>query len=372
MIYFENYEKSLAGLNNHLVSYTLCISLSNFLNRDFFFDYELPCTTPPIFAVEGKHKNKFEILMKSKRSLISDLVKTPARRLDKIDRNVENKIRFEDLQLHFLTTKNQVNKYKETFILDQFSLGREALLKEDLQTYDLIEIGDINLVNVSYFYFLKREEKNNLLKSVRIIYKEDIEKLAKRICETLGKFNSIHIRMGDFLDYYGQFGYSLNLERFKAYVDANFVDKQIPILIATDGLEEKEFFKKLLKNFKYTFIDELIFDEFKAEFCSLKFNDFNVLSVLNQLICANSIEFIGTFRSTFTSMIHRLRQERFGKTDFKFFPDERVKRILSEDYKIVKDSWGFFEWNHYTICSVNNTYPAFMREWNFNLTSLND
>ena len=96
MIYFENYYHGTCGLNNHVIPYTLCISLSNFLERDFYFDHEVPPSTPPEFAVTGELRDKFEILMTSPRAKVSDLVDIPCRRIYEIDRDVAGKIRIED------------------------------------------------------------------------------------------------------------------------------------------------------------------------------------------------------------------------------------------------------------------------------------
>ena len=52
MIYFENYKRGRGtGLNNHVIPYTFCSALSNFLDRDFYFDSEIPTNVPPPFAV---------------------------------------------------------------------------------------------------------------------------------------------------------------------------------------------------------------------------------------------------------------------------------------------------------------------------------
>lgn len=80
MIYFENASFGTEGFNTHLMSYTLCISLSNFLERDFFFDLEIPCSTPPEYASDPLYKDKFSILLESPRSRVSELVKIPNRR----------------------------------------------------------------------------------------------------------------------------------------------------------------------------------------------------------------------------------------------------------------------------------------------------
>ena len=373
MIYFENYKKGEAGFNNHLVPYTLCASLSNFLGRDFFFDYECPTFTPPEFAVNGDERNKFKLLMESKRSLVSDLVKIPNRRVYEVDRNTRNKIRLEDLFLNFLTTSDQKAKYGDTMIWNFFGLGREAISREYLQEFDLIEVGEKGtLVNVSFLYFLRRPEKNELLDSVRIIYRDDLEKLSKKISDQIGQYNAVHLRLGDFRTAYDSDGFKVNAEKFARYFDEMMPDKSVPVLVATDGLHEKELFAELLKPFRYRFIAEMVFEEYGRDFSEMEFTDFNALSVIDQITCAYSEIFIGTCRSTFTSIIHRLRQERHGKTDFNFVPDERIMRLLTPDNQIRADSGGFFEWNRYSIFSEHYQYPAWMREWNYELTSLPD
>ena len=371
MIYFENYKKGEAGFNNHLVPYTLCASLSNFLERDFFFDFECPPYTPPEFAVKGDERHKFKLLMESRRSLVSDLVKLPNRRVYEIDRDTPNKIRLEDLFLTFLTTSEQKAKYGDTMIWNFFGLGREAITREYLQEFDLIEVGERGgLVNATFFYFLRRPEKNELLDSVRISYSDDLEKLSKKISDQIGLYNAVHLRLGDFRTAYDYDGFKINVGRFARYFDEMMPDKTVPVLVATDGLHEKELFAELLKPFKYRFIAEMVFEEYGRDFREMEFTDFNALSVIDQITCANSDIFIGTCRSTFTSVIHRLRQERHGKTDFNFVPDERIARLLTPDYKIRADSGGFFEWNRYSIFSEHYQYPAWMREWNYELTSL--
>lgn len=373
MIYFENYKKGVTGLNNHLIPYTLAISLSNFLERNFFFDFECHTFVPPDYAVNSGESDKFRILMESRRSRLSDLVEIPNRRVFEVDRDTPNKIRLEDLFRVFLTTEEQKAKYGNSMIWNFFGMGREALTREYLQEFDLIEIGEeCSLVNVSFFYFLARQEKNELLASVKIRYRNELEKISKKISDTVGRYNAIHLRLGDFRTSYSSDGFKVNAGRFARYFDEMMPDKTVPVLVATDGLHEKELFADLLKPFKYRFIDEMVFEEYGRDFREMEFTDFNALSVIDQIICANSEIFIGTCRSTFTSIIHRLRQERHGKTDFNFVPDERIMRLLTPDNKIGADSGGFFEWNRYSIFSEHYHYPAWMREWNYELTSLPD
>ncbi|MDH3492214.1 MAG: O-fucosyltransferase family protein [Acidobacteriota bacterium] len=370
MIYFENASHGKEGFNTHLLSYTLCISLSEFLRRDFFFDFEIPCSTPPDFASREEYQGKFDILLNSGRSLVSDLVKIPGRRVFEIDRDVENKISLQLAYSHFVTTEEIKAKFENTIIWNSFAIGRIPLTREELLGYDLIEWTHTKLANPSAFYFLNKSEKNALLEKVRIRYSDDLEDLVSKIRAQFGKFYSFHLRLGDFIGNYESDEYSVEVERFKKFVRATFSDDSIPVLAATDGLYEKEMFADMFEGYKLVFIDELVFDEFHEEYKNLEFTDFNSLSIINQLLCANAEIFIGTYRSTFTTVIHRLRQERFRKTDFNFFPDGRVATLLDADYQIQPDQSGFFEWNKYSPFTTKHEAMAWMREWNYEMTSL--
>jgi hypothetical protein len=372
MIYIENAAKGLDGFTTHVMTLVFSICFSKFLGRPFFLDYEIPCSTPPEYASRPEFKDKFSILMNSERSLVSQLVDMPADRVFEIDRTVSNKASYEKLYSYFATTDEMKARFGQTAIWDFFGFGRFSLTREELQTFDLIEWTHTSMSNPSCFYFLPRKDKEALLASIQVRFIPEIESLASDIIGDLGTFNAVHIRLGDFLTNYAtdQFPYRIEAERFREYVDVNFPDRSIPVLIATDGLQEKEVFATIFEGYKTVFIDEFIFDNFRERYEALPYTDFNSLTILNQLICAAGELFIGTYRSTFTSMIHRLRQERYGKKDFLFLPDERVAVLLGPDMKIHKDRTGFFDWNGYTVFTPDHATLSWRREWDFDLTSI--
>jgi len=69
-------------------------------------------------------------------------------------------------------------------------------------------------------------------------------------------------------------------------------------------------------------------------------------------------------------MIHRLRQERYRKADFEFFPDEKVARLLRVELRIAPDRSGFFDWNRYSVFAENHSAMAWMREWDHDLSTI--
>jgi hypothetical protein len=369
MIYFENGSRGEEGLNTHVYSWTLCIAFSNFLGRDFFFDYEVPCTHPPEYVWKPEFKDRFRILVESPRSLVSDLLDIPNRRVDRIDRNTKKKVGYQMLFSHFATTEAMRAKFLNTMVWDSFAVGRIPLVREELLEYDLLEWTHSKISSVAYFFFLEREEKDELLRSVAVTYRPDIEALAGRIGDELGPHYAVHVRLSDFHTF-GEDEYSFRADRFQRYLNRVFPDRSLPVMIATDALYEKELIAKAFEGFKTVFIDELIFNEYREAYGSLDFTDYNVLTILNQLLCGSAERFVGTYRSTVTGIIHRLRQERLSDRRFDFWPDERVRKVLSADWTLTPDRSGFFDWNRYSVFSETHQQMAWMREWDYHLTSI--
>lgn len=370
MLYFENASRGAEGFNTHVMSYTLAVSLANFLGCELFFDFEIPSSTPPDFAHSGDFRDKFSVLLESERSLVSDLLVLPVRRAREIGRSASDKLELQLVPSYFVTTDELLKKFGSTIILESFGAGRIALTREYLQSFDLIEWTHTKLSHTSFFYFLQRAEKTRLLDTVRLKYLHPIEALAAKIVGDLGFYNAAHLRFGDFQQIYRNDEFAIDPEAFRLFVNAVFPDREIPILIATDGLHERATLDLIFRDRRLVSIDEMIFERYRAEFEVLPFSDFNVLTVLDQLICAAAESFVGTYRSTFTGIIHRLRQERYRRKDFNFFPDEKVARLLSPDGRIVPDRHGFFDWNRYSAFAEDHSAMAWKREWDHDLSAI--
>jgi hypothetical protein len=370
MIYFENSLSQGEGFNTHVMRYTMCIALSNFLDRDFFFASGRPSTTPPDYALQDGYKKKFEILMTSRRSEVFDLVVIPNRRSPEIDRSVSNKIEVQMIMSYFFTTREMKDRFENSFIWNAFAVGRFAAIREELQSRDLIEFTHQTLSSPAYSFFLPRREKEDLLRSVRIKYLDEIESFVAPVSAELGKFYAVHIRLGDFLKIYAADEYAIAEEKYKEYISVAFPDRAIPVLIATDALHEKEVLQRLFEGYRTIFIDEFIFDNYVDEYRRLPFTDFNVLTIIDQLLCVEAELFIGTYRSTFTSIIHRLRQERRRKKDFNFFPDKRVSKLIGDSQTIKPDRSGFFDWNRYSVFATDHHDMSWRREWDHDLTTI--
>ena len=368
MIYFENGSYGAEGFNTHVYSWTLCIAFSNFLGRDFYFDYEIPSSRPPEYVLRPEFRDRFRILVESPRSLVSDLMDIPCRRVDHIDRTIENKVGYQLLYSHFATTAVIRDRLQNSVIWDSFSVGRVPLIREELSRYDLIEWTHSKISSVAFFFLLEREEKNSLLESVAIRYRPDIEALASRIAGDIGTHYAVHVRLSDFVAYSDE--YSFEAAEFKMYLHRIFPDSSIPVMIATDALYEKDLIAGAFEGFKTVFIDELIFDEYRDAYESLEFTDYNVLTAVNQLLCGSAERFVGTYRSTVTGVVHRIRQERLRDRRFDFWPEERIRKLLSPRFELTADRPGFFDWNRFSPLSETHPQMAWMREWDYELTSI--
>jgi hypothetical protein len=370
MIYFENASYGKEGLNTHVMSLTMCAALSQFLDRDFYFDFELPSSTPPAFAFEPALKDKYSVLIDSPRSYVSQLLDLGSlRRLSSVPES-KNRIDLQLLPSHFFTTETMKEKFEGSIIWDSFAIGRHGHTREELSQYDLVSWTHTKTCSPAFFFFLPADEKRLLLDSVKVRYIEEIESLASEIISGLGQFNAAHLRLGDFLQNYASDEYTVNVELFRDFAAANLSDRTVPVVLATDGLDKKQMLQEILPDVKLIYLDEFIFDEYGDRFLELSFTDFNVLSIIDQLVCAAADEFIGTFRSTFTSIIHRIRQERYEKKDFNFWPDARVAKQMSADLKIIPDRSGFFDWNRYSHLAPDHESAAWKCEWNHALTKL--
>ncbi len=370
MIYYENASRGEEGFNTHVLSYTLAVSLSNFLERELYFAFEIPSSTPPDYVNNEKFRDRFAILVESERSLVSDLLVLPTRRVQEVDASLTRKLELQLVYSYFVTTEAMKQRFGGTMIWDSFSVGRIGLTKEHLQEFDLIEWTHTKLSHASVFYFLPRDEKNELLDTIQLRYIEPIEQLAVKIITQLGNFDAVHLRFGDFEEIYRSDDFTIDADVFADFARSAFPDRDIPIVIATDGLEEKEFFQRIFEAHQVIFIDELIFTDFFDDYRTLPFTDFNALTVLNQLICAAAGRFVGTYRSTFTGIIHRLRQERYARRDLDFFPDDKVMRVMTDDFRIVPDRQGFFEWNRYSAFAEEHSAIAWKREWDRQLSAI--
>jgi hypothetical protein len=227
----------------------------------------------------------------------------------------------------------------------------------------------------SYYFYLDqptRQAVHALLRRMRP--KAPYAELARKVSASLGRFNAVHLRRGDFKLTYGVTTRDRTPAEVIRVLDQSFA-KDETLLILTDERNDP-FFGPITAYYGHAvFADHYILDRFRDEFFDLPYHDGLVLAYLSQLVAAESMDFVGTMTSTFTSMIQRSRGNLGRPEPFKFLwnelpdPDCRVTERgshppsqcvpLHPDGRLVEEYPGRYSWTRYNP-RIN---PAWQREW---------
>lgn len=140
-------------------------------------------------------------------------------------------------------------------------------------------------------------ERDELKRKVNkaLTYNQNFEDLSKKVYDTIGPYNSVHVRRNDFMedrqDHVSDISKSL---KFSSIVKYLFKDDK-PIYISTDE-KNLDFFDDL-KKFKTVY--------FYSDFYNID-NQLEAL-LIEQLVCSNSDLFYGTHMSTYSKRINLIR-----------------------------------------------------------------
>jgi hypothetical protein len=154
-----------------------------------------------------------------------------------------------------------------------------------------------------------------------------------------GLFDSMHIRRGDFQFKETRLDAPQLLEKSKQWIP-----EQSAVFISTDE-RDKTFFDPFKEHYDIYFLDD-----FKHLFPDM---NTNLYGMLDQLVATKGRTFVGTYFSTFTGYINRMR-------------GYHVNKIKGEGYELGKVNSYFFTkkhdvMNHYTSFD----HPLFAREFPF-------
>lgn len=141
-------------------------------------------------------------------------------------------------------------------------------------------------------------EKRNILKNKinKVFkYKNKFYEIAKKVKDQIGTYNAIHIRRNDFLKVREKDLQSIDSDEKVLYKLEHVVNNDIPLYIATDE-SNKDFFKKIKEKYQVYFFKDFNFDLSPLE-----------EAVVEQIICAESEFFIGTYLSTYSKRINVMR-----------------------------------------------------------------
>lgn len=243
----------------------------------------------------------------------------------------------------------------------------------DLDTANTLYLsGSRHFCQYSTFFFLPEEQKTRLYQTINSIRpKQAYLDLARDIAGSLGSFNAIHLRRGDFKSFYGTSSVSP-----RTIIDnlVNILPQGVRLLIATDEPGDSAFFDPIREAWPESlFLNEYIQEnsEFSSCFRRLPVSNWVSLGLVSQLVCAEAVNFAGTLLSTFTNYIHRLRGWHGTDTRLRYCYSHRADLPLV-DGEFPENGTGRFSWTRCNWVSVdpvtrtanyNPTSIAWQREW---------
>ena len=235
------------------------------------------------------------------------------------------------------------------------------------------ELHRTNLSFYSYFFYLDAETRRSVHDMLaRMKAKAPYAALASKVANDLGDFNAVHMRRGDFKVTYGVT--VLDRQPWEAVEALDHHFKRDDRLVIVTDERDDPFFDEIKAAYPdHVFIDHHILDHYGDEFDRLPCRDSLALAHLSQLIAGESMDFIGSMTSTFSSMIQRYRGNSGRDEPFKFLwnelpdPQHEVKRgshpvsdcVPLDNGVMVEEFSGPYSWNRYSRL-LN---PSWMREW---------
>mmetsp|Transcript_27838 Transcript_27838/g.32955 ORF Transcript_27838/g.32955 Transcript_27838/m.32955 type:complete len:566 (-) Transcript_27838:98-1795(-) len=184
-----------------------------------------------------------------------------------------------------------------------------CIYDEKMQNIPVLHFGDNVRVLTHFYAFLFFEDWKHQLWTSRFVrdhlrYIDELQCVAARVVEAIrekaktngdpkGIFDTFHVRRGDF---------QYKDTRVDAEVlyknSADLIPENATLYIATDERDSK-FFDPIKQHYKVYFLDD-----FKHLFKDLNTNYYGML---DQLIASKGRTFVGTYHSTFTGYIDRMR-----------------------------------------------------------------
>jgi hypothetical protein len=334
-IFFQLYNPT--GMINQVMSLELAVGLAHETKKDLIVHYV---------------SNTGDDLYNSRNVPIF----TPSRWHNEQRKNFTNPDQFPHLldlmnfneNLTFIDTKIDFFKQEE-FVIDDTLSGyyysaenevseNELLFAEGRQRIPLDK--NVHLKKTlgwySRFFYNRSPELDNALRSVR--FKDVYVDLAKKISNSLGSFQGMHLRLSDHIKMF-----NTTQDMFESWLN-RYENNGFPIVVSTC-----EPGNKMIQDNKHRFIllDEYIVNNFRDEFMSLPFQDEVIFGLICNLVLHDSINFVGTSGSTYSGYIHRVRNQR-GVETWDFFDNPPKATALP------------YSWNGYPL---DNGRKMWWREW---------
>lgn len=256
-------------------------------------------------------------------------------------------------------------KYLPETIVQKFANGRRhAWINKPKFEEQSVVTSDHRMLGFYSYFFLVRQDEFVQLRDLMQQIKPQASycQYADDMVKSLGHFNAIHVRRGDFLRWWVTVPSAGEILRNISGI----IPKDEPLVICTDNAADKEYFAPFFAWFpEVCFLDELILQHpaWAARLNALPFSDDGVLGLLTQLIAAKANVFAGTLFSTFTAYIHRQRLFERDEHNFKYVSNPfAAEQLRFVDCEFQPEREDLFTWNRLSYPLPPDAFSWF-REW---------
>jgi hypothetical protein len=254
----------------------------------------------------------------------------------------------------------------------QFRNGRQYVHTFSAEQNDApdLHISAFTLGHYSYFFHLDDDRRRRLIDVMRDLKpKRPYLEAAADVAASLGSFNAIHIRRGDFV--HNELSRleisraaSIGGEEILANL-ASRMHRDNPLVICTDGSPEEALFGPILTYFREPIFLHHHLNEhhIRRRLAALPRCDEGVLALLTQLVASKAEVFAGTLFSTFTALIHRLRAWSRGESRALYCYNDFCSPIVRfERCEFLPVDDGLHTWNRIRYPVGPDAY-SWLREW---------
>lgn len=228
----------------------------------------------------------------------------------------------------------------------------------------VLRFSNRSLSLYSYFFYLPddlRAEMRRIIAGVRP--RAPYRQLAHDLCASMGRFNAVHIRRGDFLTDWYYRNVSISPQTIVANL-SRVMPPDEPLVICTDASCDTEFFQPILEAYRdAVLLDQYVLNQptWRERLHSLPSSGDAALALVSQIVASEARVFAGSLFSTFTAMIHRAHGLRTGDDRF-LFAFNPLDGVPFHDCAFVDLPEGAFSWNRFPCTFSSDTY-AWFREW---------
>ncbi len=231
---------------------------------------------------------------------------------------------------------------------------------------DVVITGE-TLGHYSHFFYLDEERRREVIKLMkRLRPKRPYAEAADRIATSLGPFNAVHIRRGDFVSIgFTPRARSISGQEVLANL-ASRLRRDDLLVICTDGSPHDEFFAPIQRYFReVVFLDRYLRENatIRELISQLPQYDEAVEILLTQLVASKAQVFIGTLFSTVTALIHRMRGFEGRNSSFLYCYNEFLSPLVRfERCEFLPVDEGPYTWNRIRY-PLGPGYYSWFREW---------